>query len=147
MSQFGETPDETWITCLTGITGRQMADGLNECLTRHPEWPPAAVQFRSACLGIFIEKDGTEVNHGGRAYKPFDKKTALTDQTALAKRKEAGRSALDEMLGMMAEVKAAPKRVPVSAARAISHPACESCGYEFDRLLNICEKCGEKRDD
>jgi predicted Zn-ribbon and HTH transcriptional regulator len=51
------------------------------------------------------------------------------------------------MLGMMAEVKTPPKRVAASAARAISHPACESCGYEFDRLLNICEKCGERRDD
>ncbi len=124
-----------------------MADGLNECLTRHPEWPPAAVQFRSACLGIFIEKDGTEVNHGGKAYKPFDKSRALTDQTALAKRKVAGRSCLDDMLGSFKEVKTAPKRVAVTATRAISHPACTSCGHEFDRLLNICEQCGEKRDD
>ena len=100
-SQFGETPDETWITCLKGITGRQMANGLNECLTRHPEWPPAALQFRSACLGIFTDKDGTEINHGGRAYKLFDRKTAITDQTELAKRKKAGRSALDDMLGML----------------------------------------------
>ena len=124
-----------------------MADGLNECLTRHPEWPPAAVQFRSACLGIFIEKDGTEVNHGGRAYKPFDRKSALTDQTALAKSKKAGASALDSMKELLAEVKTTDKRVAVTASRAISHPACNSCGYEFDRLLNICEQCGEKRDD
>ena len=97
---------------------------------------------------IGLVKSGGNVT-GDRvgAYKVFDRKSALTDQTALAKRKEAGRSALDEMLGIMAEVKTTPKRVPVSAARAISHPACESCGYEFDRLLNICEKCGEKRDD
>ena len=124
-----------------------MADGLNECLTRHPEWPPAAVQFRSACLGIFIEKDGTEVNHGGKAYKPFDKSRALTDQTAIAKRKVAGRSCLDEMLGSLEDTPTPRKRVAVSAIRAISHPACTSCGYEFDRLLNICEQCGDKRDD
>jgi predicted Zn-ribbon and HTH transcriptional regulator len=97
---------------------------------------------------IGLVKSGGNVT-GDRvgAYKVFDKKAALTDQTALAKRKVAGRSCLDEMLGSLKEVKRAAPRVPVSAVRAISHPACESCGYEFDRLLNICEKCGEKRDD
>ena len=124
-----------------------MADGLNECLTRHPEWPPAAVQFRSACLGIFIEKDGTEVNHGGKAYKPFDESRALTDQTTLAKRKVAGRSSIDAMLGLLEDTPTPRKRVAVTATRAISHPACTACGFEFDRLLNICEKCGDLRDD
>ena len=123
-----------------------MADGLNECLTRHPEWPPAAVQFRSACLGIFIEKDGTEVNHGGKAYKPFDRASALTDQTALAKRKVAGRSCIDDMLGSLKDVKRPSKRFAVEPDKAISHPACNECGYHFDRLLNICEECGVTKD-
>ncbi len=97
---------------------------------------------------IGLVKSGGNVT-GDRvgAYKVFDKKSALTNQTALAKRKVAGRSHLDDMLGMLAEVKIAPKRVAVSATREISHPACESCGYEFDRLLNICEQCEVKRDD
>ena len=97
---------------------------------------------------IGLVKSGGNVT-GDRvgAYKVFDRRSALTDQTALAKSKKAGASALDSMKELLAEVKATDKRVAVTASRAISHPACESCGYEFDRLLNICEKCGEKRDD
>ena len=97
---------------------------------------------------IGLVKSGGNVT-GDRvgAYKVFDRRSALTDQTALAKSKKAGASALDSMKELLAEVKTSPKRVAVSAARAVSHPACESCGYEFDRLLNICEQCGEKRDD
>ena len=97
---------------------------------------------------IGLVKSGGNVT-GDRvgAYKVFDRKSALTDQTALAKSKKAGASALDSMKELLAEVKTTDKRVAVTASRAISHPACNSCGYEFDRLLNICEQCGEKRDD
>jgi len=124
-----------------------MANGLNECLTRHPEWPPAAVQFRAACLGRFVEKDGTDVNHGGKAYKFFDRKKALTDQSTLARRKNAGRESLDDILGTLKEVKSSRRAVAVPATRVISHPACTGCGHEFERLLNECEQCGVKRDD
>ena len=97
---------------------------------------------------IGLVKSGGNVT-GDRvgAYKVFDRRSALTDQTALAKSKKAGASALDSIKELLAEVKATDKRVAVTASRAISHPACNSCGYEFDRLLNICEQCGEKRDD
>ena len=97
---------------------------------------------------IGLVKSGGNVT-GDRvgAYKVFDRKSALTDQTALSKSKKAGASALDSMKELLAEVKTTDKRVAVTASRAISHPACNSCGYEFDRLLNICEQCGEKRDD
>ena len=97
---------------------------------------------------IGLVKSGGNVT-GDRvgAYKRFKPLVALTDQTALAKRKVAGRSALDDMLGSLEDTPTPRKRVAVTATRAISHPACTSCGHEFDRLLNICEQCGDKRDD
>jgi len=51
-SQFGDRPCPDWSTVLIGITGRQMADGLNKCLSDYPEWPPGAAQFRALCLGL-----------------------------------------------------------------------------------------------
>jgi len=71
MSQFGETPDSTWASCLKGITPRQIADGLNNCLEMHPEWPPGAAQFRAACLGKHLDADGNDSSwqHKSAAYK------------------------------------------------------------------------------
>jgi len=98
-SQFGETPDETWITCLTGISGRQMADGLNHCLTHHTEWPPGAAQFRALCLGQFIDKDGNDSSwqHAGQAYKEFQTEKLIESDEITTKRKKAGHSALSDM--------------------------------------------------
>lgn len=50
-SVFGETPHEDWVTVFVGVTGRQIADGLNQCLENYPEWPPGAAQLRALCLG------------------------------------------------------------------------------------------------
>ena len=99
LSQFGEEPDKTWETCLKGITGRQMADGLNHCLTHHLEWPPGAAQFRGLCLGQFIDADGNDSSwqHAGAAYKQFESTKLIESDEITSKRKKAGKSALSDM--------------------------------------------------
>lgn len=67
-------PDSTWVSCLKGITARQIADGLNNCLEMFPEWPPGAAQFRAACLGKFVDSEGNESSwqHSSSAYIDFN---------------------------------------------------------------------------
>ena len=78
---------------------RQMADGLNTCLERYPEWPPAAAQFRAVCLGKVVDKDGNEIwEHGTAAYKYFDRSTAIEDLTTKQKRKENGQKECSKLL-------------------------------------------------
>lgn len=43
---------DTWSKALIGITGAQMAVGLEACLAEALEFPPAAGHFRGMCLGI-----------------------------------------------------------------------------------------------
>lgn len=43
---------EVWREGLTGITGEQMALGLQRCIVCHPEWPPRIGQFRALCLNV-----------------------------------------------------------------------------------------------
>ena len=74
ISQFGDTPDDTWVRCLEGITPQEMAKGLELCLEAHTEWPPGAVEFAALCRG---ENSSDGWRHRGDAYKPFDKSTAL----------------------------------------------------------------------
>jgi len=74
VSQFGDEPSDTWVSCMDGITSKQMADGLKKSLDKHKEWPPAAVEFRAMCLGEDEEKSW---EHGSLAYKKFDESTAL----------------------------------------------------------------------
>ncbi len=118
-SQFGEHPEETWESCLKGITGRQMADGLNNCLDAYPEWPPGAAQFRAMCLGKFIDKDGNDSSwqHRSAAYidyrdaahpsndpnsREYVKKApkGIEHQGYVSRRKKAGKRALDGMMDL-----------------------------------------------
>lgn len=43
---------ETWQRSLVGITGPQLAAGLDACITEAGEFPPSAPRFRAMCLGI-----------------------------------------------------------------------------------------------
>lgn len=83
-------PDSTWASCLKEITPRQIADGLNNCLEMHPEWPPGAVQFRAACLGRHVDAEGNDSSwqHKSDAYRhPSDPKHSGHDEW-LEKQKE-----------------------------------------------------------
>ena len=64
-SQFGESPGDTWVKCLAGITGDEIAIGLQQCLDRYHDWPPAAAQFRALCLGLDsrnVDPSGNDVS-------------------------------------------------------------------------------------
>ena len=102
-SQFGETPDDTWVTCLRGISPRQIADGLNACLESHPVWPPGAAQFRGLCLGLIVDKDGLDnwEHRKMAALAREPKKIALPIGEELRKEREAaGKKVLSDILGM-----------------------------------------------
>jgi len=55
-SQFGVQPEgtaaETWAASLAGLSGPQLAAGLQACVAEGSEWPPGAPRFRAMCLGI-----------------------------------------------------------------------------------------------
>lgn len=55
-SQFGNQPEgtaaDTWAAALAGLTGPQMATGLQACVAEGKEFPPGAPRFRAMCLGI-----------------------------------------------------------------------------------------------
>ena len=43
---------KTWSKGLSGLSARQMADGLAACIASADPWPPTLPQFRMMCLGI-----------------------------------------------------------------------------------------------
>ena len=55
-SSFGDNPnpDSAWSTVLQGLTGQQLANGLNLLVHKGDEfdWPPPANVFRSLCLHV-----------------------------------------------------------------------------------------------
>lgn len=54
------TAGELWLQVLVGITPRQVADGMGNCLRSALQWPPNPGQFRAMCLGVpsLAEVDG-----------------------------------------------------------------------------------------
>lgn len=56
LSQYGARPDgiggDTWAAALAGITGAQLATGLQATLALGSDYPPSAPKFRALCLGI-----------------------------------------------------------------------------------------------
>ncbi|PHR17869.1 MAG: hypothetical protein COA41_11255 [Sphingopyxis sp.] len=53
---FGDQPDpdHAWAKHLSGLTGRQIARGIQNMTTgnQHNEWPPSALAFRALCVQI-----------------------------------------------------------------------------------------------
>ena len=94
-SQFGETPDNTWIRCLQGVTGQQIAQALERCLEKHPEWPPGAAQFRSLCTGT--SKTLAEAQQGVIA--AADREHAAEKQRERLRLKDTNRKARTQAKG------------------------------------------------
>lgn len=72
-SSFGDNPnpDSAWSTVLQGLTGQQLANGLNVLVHKGEEydWPPPANVFRSLCLqtpGLPSEDEAWEQALSGR---------------------------------------------------------------------------------
>lgn len=55
-SSYGDDPSgmagDTWAAGLSGLTGSQLARGLEACVASSDPWPPSLPDFRAACLGI-----------------------------------------------------------------------------------------------
>lgn len=46
------TAGETWLQVISGMTPRQLSNGLAGCLRSGQEWPPNPGRFRSMCFGL-----------------------------------------------------------------------------------------------
>ena len=93
-----------------GISGAQMAEGLNACLEHYPDWPPGAAQFRAACLGKVLDSDGKELAPRAGMYstKPPEsvqhrQQARLEHHGVRHKRKVAAEKAISEMRGLFDE--------------------------------------------
>ena len=107
LRQFGETPDNTWVRCLKGITGQQIAEGLERALEKHPEWPPAAAQFRALCLNIQTDDKGKELACRAGIYstEPTEsmlerRRLALESDEIKDRRKNTAKNTLNNLMGM-----------------------------------------------
>lgn len=105
-SNFGVSadPGHSWATVLKGLTGEQLANGLNELVERADEfdWPPPANVFRSMCLqvpGLPSEAQAWDEARAGTYSHPavriaaeatstFDLHTAKNNDKALRQRFE-----------------------------------------------------------
>lgn len=55
-SSYGDDPagmvGDTWAAGLVGLTGAQLAKGLEACIASSDPWPPSLPDFRARCVGI-----------------------------------------------------------------------------------------------
>lgn len=94
------TPDHAWAKHLTGLSGRQIANGLAQLSTLESDgWPPSAPQFRAICLqvpGLPTEDEAWEqalrgvygheaVRIAAKATGTYDLRTAKLHDKALRK--------------------------------------------------------------
>ena len=63
VSSYGEIPTDTWAKGLYGLTTRQLADGLNECMKAAQGWPPTLPEFRAMCLPEKVENAAMYKRH------------------------------------------------------------------------------------
>lgn len=51
--QYGEKPDVSgvWIRALSGLSHKQIWDGIEKLIHGGGDWPPGAAKFREICLG------------------------------------------------------------------------------------------------
>jgi hypothetical protein len=63
LSSYGDSADEgrlsetamIWKKGLRGVTSKQIAEGLAQCLEQGDPWPPSLPEFRLLCLGNNIQ--------------------------------------------------------------------------------------------
>lgn len=90
--QFEDTDSQNqymdeWMAGLAGLSGEQIAAGLEKC-REQVDWPPSIAKFRKLAVG-----DGRR--HVGRAYNPYQKILPKPRNLGVAKSAIAGlRSAL-----------------------------------------------------
>lgn len=56
---------DTWSRALAGLSGRQIAAGIEACIAEGAEFPPSAPRFRAMCLGVpSLAAVRSELRHG-----------------------------------------------------------------------------------
>tara|TARA_R110000782_G_scaffold125930_1_gene217560 strand:+ start:1564 stop:1884 length:321 start_codon:yes stop_codon:yes gene_type:complete len=83
-SQHGDTPTDTWIRGLDGLTSEQFGVGLRALLDRDDTWPPNLVEFRQLCTGY--DAGGWE----RQAHRIYDPDRRLEDKTSKEAAQQAG---------------------------------------------------------
>ena len=140
VSQYGEIAPDTWVKCLKGITGQQIAKGLNTCITDCPIWPPTAPQFRFMCLGIAVDSKGQEIAHAAGMYSTKQtahmiekEKLTLESDTMKSRRKQVASNAIAEMMDGLGG--------PTAKEPDLERKPCKHCLAVFESILTICPKC------
>lgn len=78
-SSYGESDEDgTWAVGLSGLTGRDLARGLNDCMKREGEWPPTLPQFRRMCMEYSVPE-----------HRPFPPAERLVESDAHKEHKKA----------------------------------------------------------
>lgn len=90
-SQQGDTPNDTWIRGLEGVSNEQLAVGLRSCLDRHGDFPPSLPEFRQVCTG----HDPCAWER--QSHKTYDQSQLLEDKTGNERKLEERKSALAKM--------------------------------------------------
>jgi len=93
-SQQGDSPTDTWIRGLEGLSNDQFGVGLRALLDRADTWPPNLVEFRQLCTGY--DAGGWE----RQAHKIHEPERRLEDKTSKEKNKVAGNDVLTNLQGM-----------------------------------------------
>lgn len=82
LSQYGETPNLTWVEMLKDLTPEQYAVGFNSLKNRDSSFPPNPGEFRSLC-----EVDSSWER---QCHRVVDQSSMIEDQTAKERRAEEG---------------------------------------------------------
>lgn len=75
-SQYGTQPQgvaaDTWAASLSGLSGQQLATGLQRCIAEGAEFPPSAPRFRLMCFDIpSFEAVRNEITRADTERSPF----------------------------------------------------------------------------
>jgi len=90
-SQYGDSPTDTWIRALDGLSGEQFSVGLGALLRKEDTWPPTLVEFRQLCL------NADPGRWERRAHKIYEPDRKLEDITGKEKSAVEGKKTLDEL--------------------------------------------------
>ena len=108
VSQYGETIPEAWELLLKEVTPDQIASGLGKLATRESAFPPNAAEFRQLCLPATISPNGGNSDAylmiSDPKHPSYQDPKRIESDSYVSKRRQAGRSALDGMKDLLADV-------------------------------------------
>lgn len=130
----------TWAGVLAGLTGLQIAEGVNACVAEGGEFPPSAPRFRAMCLGVpSLGAVRSELRHGSPS--PYTR--AVWTELDVHRYKLAGADQADRLLREAYELvrdrvmRGEP--LPASPVAEISHQDRESKPATREQAHAHCE--------